>query len=270
MTYTHKIRLVATDLDGTLVTGGHHIPERCVQAVTAARERGVHVVIATGRMHHSARDFALRLGLDEEAVISYNGAMVRAAATEETILHDPVPAELAEEILQYCTSRRAHIHYYVDDVMYVLKMDHYARSYWERTGSLPVPIGDVRRLKGTSPTKILIIDTPERAQMFLNEGRERFGDRVYLAHSLPEYVEYLNPRASKGRALTVLADHLGIPIEEVMACGDMPNDLPLVETAGLGVAMAHSPDVVKDAAYYVTSEGDEGVAEAIEKFVLDA
>ena len=55
-----------------------------------------------------------------------------------------------------------------------------------------------------------------------------------------------------------------------MACGDMTNDLPMVEMAGLGIAMAHSPDAVKDAAFHVTGEGDEGVAEAIEKFVLDA
>jgi Cof subfamily protein (haloacid dehalogenase superfamily) len=220
-------------------------------------------------MHHSARDFVDRLGLGNEPVISYNGAMVRHAHEEELILHDPVPTDLAKEILEYCIANYANIHYYVDDVMYVLRVDHWARSYLERTRSVPVPVGDVRRLPGAEPTKILIIDKAERAERFLREGRERFGDRVYVTHSLPEYVEFLNPTASKGRALRALAQHLEIPLRETMACGDMINDQPMVEAAGIGVAMAHSPDEVRGAADYVTGEGDEGVAEAIEKFVLD-
>ena len=268
MAHNTKIRLVATDLDGTLVTGGHHIAPRCVEAIQEASRRGVTVVIATGRMHHSAREFAERLGLSEEPVISYNGAMVRRANSDDMILHDPLPRDLADEILDYLVANRANIHYYVDDVMYVLRVDHWARSYLERTTSVPVPVGDVRKLPGGEPTKILIIDRAERADRFLEEASELFGDRVYLTHSLPEYVEFLNPTATKGRALCALAEHLGIPIEATMACGDMSNDQPMIEAAGIGVAMAQSPDAVREVADYVTAPGDEGVAEAIEKFIL--
>ena len=268
MSATRSFRLVAMDLDGTLVTGGHHIPTACAEAIGEAQARGVHIILATGRMHHSAVDFAERLGLGDAPVISYNGAMVRRAQSGETILHDPVPAEATEEILAYCIENRANIHYYVDDVMYVLKVDHWARSYLERTGSAPVPVGDVRRLAGKEPTKILIIDRPDRAERYLAEAGERFDGRVYVTRSLPEYIEFLSVTASKGRALRAVADHLGVPLEETLGLGDMINDLPLIGAAGLGIAMHHAPESVRQAAAVVTGPGDEGVAEALRKYVL--
>jgi Cof subfamily protein (haloacid dehalogenase superfamily) len=269
MPQNHEIRLVAMDLDGTLVTGGHIIPERNAQAIAEARRRGVHIILASGRMHHSTTEFALRLGLDDEPIISYNGAMVKTAETGELLLHDPVPADLADEILGYCVAKGLHIHYYLDDVMYVTRMSHYAIDYYERTGSVPVPVGDVRRFSGNAPTKVLVLAPPDEAEALLDEGRRRWEDRVYVTRSLPEYVEYLNPTATKGRALEFVAEHLGIPLDATLACGDMINDQPMVEVAGIGVAMAHSPEPVRAVADYVTSEGTEGVAEAIEKLVLN-
>jgi len=263
-----KIRLVAMDLDGTLVTGNHHIPPACAEAIAAAQARGVHIILATGRMHHSAVEFAERLNLGDAPVISYNGALVRRARSRETILHDPVPAEATRDVLAYCIEQRANIHYYVDDVMYVLKVDHWARDYLERTGSLPVPVGDVRRLPGKAPTKILIIDHPDRAERYLAEARQRFDGRVYVTRSLPEYIEFLSVSASKGRALQAVAEHLDVPLEETLGLGDMINDQPLIEAAGIGVAMHHAPEPVRRVADFVTGPGDEGVAQAIRKFVL--
>jgi Cof subfamily protein (haloacid dehalogenase superfamily) len=269
MALERRIRLVATDLDGTLVKDGHTVPQRSAAAIREAKRRGVHIVLATGRMHHSPCEFAEQLGLGDEPVISYNGAMARMSCSGELILHDPVPADLAVEILQYCVENRANIHYYLDDVMYVTRMNHHAISYWRRTGSRPVPAGDLRRFRGQAPTKILIIDEPDRAKAFLDQGRELYGDRLYLTHSLPGYVEYLSKTANKGRALQAVAEHLGIPLAETMACGDMINDQTMLRTAGVGVAMAGAPESVRQAADFVTQPGDDGVAEAIERFVLD-
>ncbi len=269
MSAIHRIRLVATDLDGTLVTGGHVIPERNAQAIREARRRGVHIVLASGRMHHSTAAFAERLGLGDEPIISYNGAMVKTAETGQLLLHDPLPAKLADELLAYAISKQLQIHYYLNDVMYVTRASHWAVSYYERTGSVPVPMGDVRKLAGGEPTKILVLGPADQAERLLAEGQRLYEGRVYVTRSLPEYVEYLNTTASKGRALRFVAQHLGIPLEATMACGDMINDQPMVEVAGVGVAMAHSPAPVRAVADYVAGEGTEGVAEAIEKFVLN-
>ncbi|MGQ9730785.1 MAG: Cof-type HAD-IIB family hydrolase [Candidatus Zipacnadales bacterium] len=261
------IRLVAIDLDGTLVTNGHHIPQRCMEAIRDAQARGVHIILATGRMHHSAAAFAEQLGLGDEPIISYNGALVRRAQSNQTILHVPLTESLAQEVLDFCIARRGSIHYFYDDIMYVLRMDHWARSYWERTGSLPVPVGDLRKLPGREPTKILVIDHPERAERHLIEAQTQFEGRVYVTRSLPEYIEFLSYDASKGNALRAVAQYLNVPLDQTMGLGDMINDQPLIEVAGLGVAMHHSPESVKAVADYVTGPGDEGVAEAIAKWV---
>jgi hydroxymethylpyrimidine pyrophosphatase-like HAD family hydrolase len=120
---------------------------------------------------------------------------------------------------------------------------------------------------GSSP-KILIIDEPDRAAEFYEEGQRLYSDRLHITRSLPGYVEYLNKTATKGRALQAVAEHLGIPLAATMACGDMINDQTMLEVAGIGVAMAQSPDPVRNAADFVTQPGDAGVAEAIERFVL--
>ena len=85
---------------------------------------------------------------------------------------------------------------------------------------------------------------------------------------MPEYVEFMSKDAGKGKALLWLAEHLGIPADQTMGMGDMLNDLELVELSGFGVAMPHGQEPVKAAAQYVAESGPEGVAEAIEKFVL--
>lgn len=262
------IRLVATDLDGTLVYDSHCIPERCRAAIAEARARGVHVCLATGRMHHSAEDFARDLGLLGEPVISYNGAMVRVAGTGETLWHERVPTALAQRIVQQAAAEGRLIHYYVDDVMYVTRVSKGALIYEQRTGSRPVPVGDVRRLTDQAPTKILLVDEPEAIGELLRRDQAAYGDEVYVTRSLPEYVEYLSPRATKGAALRVVREHFGLAREQVLACGDMLNDIPLLQEAGVAVAMAHAPEEVRAVADYVTAPGLEGVAEAIEKYVL--
>ena len=263
-----NIRLIGIDLDGTLVVDSDHVSERNVQAIQAATSQGITVAIATGRPHTSAEQFVARLGLADVPIISFNGAMIRRPGGHEPLLTAPVPADLAKDIVQYCVERRFHIHYYLEDDMYVTRVSHWALLYERRTGVRPVPAGDMRRFDGHEPIKILVCVRPDEAEGLLEEGRERYGDRLKVTRSMPEYVEYLSTQAGKGAALRWLADSLGVPIEQTMGMGDMLNDLELVEAAGVGVAMPHAPEAVKAAAQYVASSGAEGVAEAIEKFAL--
>lgn len=263
-----NIKLVAIDLDGTLVVNGREVSQRNIEAIKAATERGVTVAIATGRPHTSAERFVARLGLEEVPIISFNGALIRRPGEPAPMLTVPVPADLASEIVRYCVGRRMHIHYYLGDVMHVTRVSHWALLYYRRTGVVPVPAGDMRRFDGQAPIKILVCMAPEEAEQVLREGQERYGDRLLVTRSMPEYVEYLSIEAGKGKALAWLADRLGIPMEQTMGMGDMLNDLELVEMSGFGVAMPHAQEPVKAAAQYVAKSGPEGVAEAIEKYVL--
>jgi Cof subfamily protein (haloacid dehalogenase superfamily) len=262
------IRLIGIDLDGTLVTGSHTVSEANVAAINAARQRGIAVAIATGRPHVSAEQFALRLGLTGVPIISFNGALIRLPGQAEPMFSAPVPADLAAEIVQHCVQTRRHLHYYLGDDMYVPQVSHFARLYLNRTGIPPLPVGDLRRFDGREPIKLLACAPPQEVPAILAQDQARWGDRLIVTRSMPEYVEYLSPLAGKGKALHWLAGHLGLGVEQTMGMGDMLNDLELVEMAGVGIAMAQAQDEVKAAATYVTESGPEGVAEAIEKFCL--
>lgn len=261
------IKLIALDLDGTLVHDATRISEANLQAVRRAMERGVTVAIATGRMHSSAEVFVSRLGLQGTPLISYNGAMVRVPGAAAPLLHVPVPADLAAEVLQHAVDEWYHLNYFLDDVLYVTHMDHWSWLYHRRTGNFPVLAGDLRKLAGTTPTKLLIAARPQEVPALLAREQALFGDRLYVTRSMPEYIEFLNPEASKGAALRWLAGHLGLERENVMAMGDMLNDLPMIEWAGTGVAMPEAEELVRAAADFIPDSAEEGVAEAIAKFV---
>lgn len=260
------IKLITIDLDGTLVHGDT-LPERNVRALKRVQELGVTVAIATGRMHTSARRFVGRLGIDGDTpIVSYNGAMVRLPDAPEPMLHVPVPAELASEIVQFCVEQRFHLNYYLDDVMYMTHIDHWAWLYYRRTGDLARPVGDLRQFAGTAPTKLLIQCRPAEIDRLLPELQAQFSDRIYVTKSMPEYIEFLNKDASKGHAVEWLAAHLGVAREQVMAIGDNLNDEPMIRWAGVGVAMPKAHPLTREAAQFVPGHEEEGVAEALEKF----
>lgn len=263
-----QIRLIGIDLDGTLLLNSSDVSERNVVAIKSATAQGVTVAIATGRPHVSAETFVERLGLQDVPIISFNGALIKRPGQRQELFSRPVPADLAAEVVQYAVDRRMHLHYYLGDDMYVPRVSHWALLYQARTAIRPIPVGDLRRFNGQSPIKIIACVPPEQAMDVLYEAQGRFGDRLMITRSMPEYVEFLSREAGKGKALRWLAGHLGIPVEQTMGMGDMLNDLELVEMSGFGVAMPHAQEPVKAAAQYVARSGPEGVAEAIEKFVL--
>lgn len=261
------LKLITIDLDGTLVHNSHHIPERNLRALQMVMDQGVTVAIATGRMHASARTFVERLGIHGNTpIISYNGAMVRLPDADEPLLHVPLPADVAAEIVQHAVDEQFSMNYYLDDVYYVLRVDHWARLYTSRTGDIPTPIGDFRRFNGSAPTKLLVTASPERIDQLLPVEQKLFGERAVVTRSMPEYLEFLNRDAGKGAAVKWLAGHLGLEREQVMAMGDMLNDLSMIEWAGTGVAMPRAAQLVRDAADFVPEHEEEGVAEALEKY----
>ena len=264
-----SIKLIAIDLDGTLLVDSRDVSPENVAAVRAATARGVIVAIATGRPHFGAAHLVEPLGLGDVPIISYNGAVIRRPSEPTPMAQWPLAADVAQDIVRYCIEHRLHTHYYFDDAMYVTRFSHWAQLYKTRTGLVGVPAGDMRRFDGQSPTKILVCSAPEELPAVLADAQKAFEGRAYVTRSMPEYVEFLSPQASKGNALRWLADHFNIPMAETMGIGDMLNDLPLVAESGFGVAMVHAQDEVKAAAQFVTTQADTGVAEAINRFVLD-
>ncbi len=267
MTDTTDIKLIAIDLDGTLLTPELVIHPRTAEAVRAAVDRGVIVVIATGRMHSSAEPFARELGLDGP-MVTYNGAMIRRPGDAEPIWHLPIPADLADEAIRLCVRERMDAMYFLDDEIYVPRYDRWAYEYRARTGNDSNIHGDLRSFAGNQPTKLLIMGTPEETAERYEFFAREFGDRLHATVSLPEYLELLHPEVSKASALSRLAEMLGFGIENVMAVGDSMNDLEMVEAAGVGVMMATSSAQLRAAADFVPQSAEVGVAETIERLIL--
>jgi Cof subfamily protein (haloacid dehalogenase superfamily) len=262
------LQLVAIDLDGTLLNSTHDLSSRHEAAVRAVRERGVRVILASGRMHASIVPYARQLELDEP-IISYNGALVRWDRTGEVLHHLPVSAEWAAEFMAFAREEQFHLNLYFDDVWYSPADSEWAQLYARRTRRTAVFRPDLYEWAASrEPTKILCIGPPERIRTAFHLWRERAGNHLYVTTSEPEYLEAMNPAVSKGLALQRLCAHLGLPLAHTMAFGDNLNDQPLLEAAGYGVAMGNSPPEVQAVADRVTGTNDEdGVAQVLEEWL---
>lgn len=261
-------RLIASDLDDTLLDSRCCISSRVKETIKRARDRGVYVTIATGRMYRSAVMFAEELEIDVP-LITYQGALVKTSVTKEVMYHRTVPLELAKEVISHGESEGLAINLYVDDQLFVSKITPEAERY---SAVIRVPVqavGSLQRFLNQDPTKILMIGDEKRLDLLWAEEQEKFGDTLYITKSKPNFLEFTHPQATKGLALSAVAEHLGVAREEIIAFGDSFNDLELLRAAGFGVAMGNARDELKREADYVTaSHDDDGVAAAIEKFVL--
>jgi len=225
------------------------------------------VVIVTGRPYVSADRMVHRLGLTETPLVAFNGAVIREPGGGPTLYERLMPPDLAAEVVEDCVQRRLHLHYYLGDDMFVTRCSRWAILYCRRTEMTAIPAGDLRRFAGRSPIKLIIIDSPPVIEALLPEYERRYAGRLYVTRSMPEYLEFLHPAVSKGAALDWLAQHYGIPRERIMAAGDRHNDLPLLQHAGHPVAMPHSEARLREAAAFVPTRQDTGVAEAIAWFL---
>ena len=263
-----KYRLIAVDLDDSLLDHHQRISERNKQALRAAQEMGTHVTVATGRIPDSAMPFIRELNV-AVPVIAYQGAYIKDTMTGKTLMKYPIPMEYAHQILEKCKEDNLYTQAYVENNYFFEQECPYSQLYRRISGLKGRAVGDLRTFLKEEPAKILIMDESERISSYFQLFREWFGGKLQVTVSKPIFLELTHIHATKGNALKQLGSMLGIPREEIIAIGDSYNDLSMIEYAGLGVAMGNAPDPVKASAQYVTSANDEdGVAEVVERFVL--
>ncbi len=261
-------RLLVTDLDGTLVTSTREITPRTLAAVRGAQQRGVRVCLATGRMWSSAEPYVRRLGADPPAIL-YNGGLVYDFSTGTVLYRLPLGYERARAVLEMLREFPSVLpHLYLDDRVYAAGPSELTEQYRRRNGLQVELVGDLVAFLRPDPMKILIIGAPNDLHTVLAQ----IGARALPVHAVfsePTFLEILPQNSSKGIALEFLAPQLGVALAEVIAVGDNLNDLEMIRTAGLGVAMGNAPAEVKSHADYVTaSNNDEGLAIVIERFIL--
>lgn len=273
-------RLIASDLDETLLDDSHHVPGRVRAAIAAARERGVRFVPATGRPFESVNVTLEELGLAGERgeyVISFNGGTITENSEQRALTSCSLPRATADAIYAYGVERGLCAHVYTLERVYLHNYVPEERAYIE--GRMNIVETDETTLgfldkTGEDVVKVIFMslepDVLERAARDLAE--RGVTDGLDVCYSGNRYVEFNAPGINKGSGLLELARMLDVAPEETMAIGDNSNDVAMIAAAGLGVAVANATDEAKAAADYVCEADNNAgaVAEAIERFVLGA
>ncbi|MBD3917282.1 HAD family phosphatase [Paenibacillus sp. PR3] len=263
-------KLIAIDIDDTLLNDELVVTEGTKQAMAAAIEQGVLVTLATGRMYASARKIANQIGLNVP-IITYQGSLIKTLIDGEVLYERSVPTDDAKLLNEYCLKHGLHLQLYVDDVLYVREDNDKAKMYSNLSKIPYVVASDFDALLNEPQTKMLIIDDPDLLDRVAEELKPLIGERVHITKSKPHYLEFTHKEGTKGHALRFLAEHIGSTSEHAIAIGDAWNDREMIVEAGLGVAMGNALPALKEIANYVTlTNNEEGVRHVIEKFVLNA
>ncbi len=265
-------KLLALDLDDTLLNEEFKISSRNKKALKEAASRGIGITIATGRMFRSSLPFARELGI-ELPLITYHGALVKEASGEQKVFRQvAVPYDLAVEILRYGEAENYHFNIYLDDKLYVKEENENTRYYqWiasiplETVGELAVFLEQVQK----EPTKLTVINREGRLEELQKILQGKYAHELSILQSRPYFLEITHRDATKGQALKFLAERENLSAGQVIAIGDSYNDIDMLQYAGMGVAMGNAPAAVQRAADIVArANTEDGVALFLEKYIL--
>lgn len=263
------IKLFVTDIDGTLLMPGEKVSAKNIEAVHKMTAAGVKVAIATGRMYCAALPVAAQLGVPVP-IIAYNGALIKSSAGE--VIH----AQFMDEdkvlaLINFFEERGWHLQSYSDDVLYVPERDDNVRFYETMLSVTAVEVGwDGLRSRVRDVPKLLSVSpTPDETNARLSAAEKIFGGQVEITRSAPRFCEFMSLGVSKASAIKILADKFNIDNAEILAIGDSDNDLPMITSAGCGVAMGNAVPAVKAAVKHITDTCEnDGFAKAVYDYVL--
>ena len=275
-------RLIALDLDGTLLDDQARVSSDDAAALRRFHESGGIVVLASGRMTANIRPFYEIIGLDGPT-IAYNGALARESLGEggHTIFEMALPARYADELIGYTRRERFHLNYYLDEKLYAVddsELRAYADFYSRQTGAVFEFVPDLSVFRGREPTKLLLVTDctapgkpdPRHRDELYEVWHGRWGGEVAVMRTNPEYLEFYHREAGKGRALGALARRYGVERSLTLAFGDNFNDVSLLEAAGCGVAVRNANADAIAAADWVSplTNNESAVADALERLMI--
>ena len=262
------IKLLALDIDDTLITRGGSVSKNNLRAIDLARKAGVYVMLATGRGYLGASRIVKELGVDT-LIVNYGGAVINDTRTHKSVMTTELDSGAIIEILDFADELGLHSHIYQGDGIVTERAHPYAKKY-TRALDLPYTVDpEIRKKTWRNVPKALIITEPERVSELLPVFKKRFEGRVCVSASSPGFIEFNKLGANKGTAIEWVADHLGIKKEETAAIGDNTLDSEMIEYAGIGAVVENGNEELKRIAdVLVPSSENDGVAYFIENYVL--
>jgi hypothetical protein len=269
-----KYRLLIVDIDGTLVGRDGGISVENKEAVIKAGRSGVQVVLSTGRVPRACLGIVRELLLDGYHIF-FDGALVSDPEQEHEIYVHPLKKEMVKQAVEFARQNEIYLELFSAIKYFVERKTRATRIHGELMGieTTMVDFNEVWKREAILKANLIVYSPEEatKAEKFRNHFRERLHFSVARSPAYPgvDFINVVDPQVSKGKALESLASHLGLPISETMAVGDGTNDISLLSTVGLAIAMDNAPDEVKRVADYITLDVDQnGLAAAIKKFLL--
>ncbi|MHB1314407.1 MAG: Cof-type HAD-IIB family hydrolase [Christensenellales bacterium] len=261
-----QYKLLVMDIDDTLLTSGGELSPRTTQAVRAAKKL-LPVILATGRMYRAAKRFAEALEITTP-MIAFGGAQIVDPASGELLYQCGISGELAREIVLFGREHGLAVQAY-DKNDYLYEKPHpYLPMYYHICGFEGKQVPDLLAINLDTP-KILLMGEKETVDIWLPVLRRKYEGKLSFSTSKPQFLEVNNIRSGKANAIGFLAKKMGVLWNEIIAIGDGRIDIPMLEKAGLGIAVGNAIEEVKAAADETTCTNDEdGVAQAIEKYIL--
>lgn len=262
-----SFKMVAFDMDGTLLNDEHELSNRAIASLKKVANAGLIVLLATGRMTSAVTKHLKILGTPG-LVVSHNGALVKDVITGKIYHHETVSVNLVAKILELLAGKATVVHFNFDDRIYLTVANPHSDHYSQE---LQVPltyIDSLKQLEG-NPTTVLLIDSFEVLQQILIAVAEQFqGQFDYVLAPWRGDVwrlQFLAANTSKGKAVLQVAKFLGVKPEEIISFGDNYNDMEMIQSTGLGIAMGNAVPELKQAADFVTlSNQEDGVAYVLE------
>ena len=267
------IKMIALDLDGTLTNSKKEVTEHTKDVLQQAARKGAVIVLASGRPMLGITPIADFLELDKVGgiIMAYNGGHIVDYKTKEiidfvTFNHDYIP-----EALEF--SRKYNmplITYSETEILTEGPLDQWSHREEVNCSKTITQVKDLFSYVDFPIVKTMIAGDPEALKLPEKEIAAHFEGRLDVYRAEPHFLELMPKGINKSAGIVKIADYLGVKREEVMACGDANNDIPMLEYAGLSVAVANASDSAKAVSKFVSRSNDEdGVAYAVEKFVLD-
>lgn len=270
-------KLICLDMDGTLLNDEKKISDENIEAIKKANERGVKVTISTGRLHTSAKYYADLLNV-KVPVISSNGAYIREKDKGEAVYKNQLGYENCKKVLNVIEEYKFEAYFHCAEEIISSNPVSKDYMYYRLNKDLPQDMkikftitSEIEKTLKKKSEEVLKCILFCKNTDVLDEAKRKLSqfDELEITTSGINNIEVNSKGVCKGKAVKMLSEFYNINTEEIICIGDSYNDLSMIKCAGLGIAMGNSSDYIKQEAQYITDDNNNnGVAKAIEKFVL--
>ena len=262
---TMDYKLLAVDMDGTLLNNQKEIPDNTLEAINEMILKDYVFCISTGRPMYGVKKYCEQINGDIPLIL-YNGAVVTFSKSNKVLLSNCLKAEQSKRIIDLINSFDGTYIFWSNEELYVNKINDYTNGYFKISNAKANIIDANTIIPHGKITKIIWFEENSKLVEYQRTVLKDYKD-VNFFTSQPTFLEFVSTGISKAKALEIIGEYYGIDKDEMVAVGDGCNDLLMLEYAGLGVAMANADEEVRTKADYVTSSNeDEGVLEVINKF----